>query len=663
MGNAPERKDTKMQLKFDLHEDYSLVLLLFILLVSIYCLTYSGTFITDDEHILASRTLSLSFDENVNNDRVYGNSRLFFLSNLSPEYAASAMNAEPGQAALGSILARLSVLLNMGHIQTIFILNIGVIAFTAVVLFLVTRFLGYSKHTAFCVGILFGLGTTAWPYTKTYFRDPLAMMFLAIAWASALIIGNKQYALKPKYFKILAWFGLFFGTIAGVLSKNTVTIAIPALFVYLLIKKCAEIPRGTIQESLQKNWKPLLLISGCAVLALMIWVKYFPSRGIFTRFTFGYYKYLATFFFTTPHPKFLEAILGPLISPGKSIFIYSPILVLSFFGSRKKWNIASPAWFYLILLIIGQALFYDDEWSGHINWGLRFILPAIPPLLIAAIPTIDAWLKTRMGRIGLLAVGGFSVLIQVIGTLPPMRQFYIEITNIDPALIKSAAIWRFNYSPLVWHIKWLLAGGGLDLAAARVGKYAIPIVIGFFLLATLSIISLKHPLKKSLPYFNFALMTGLVIAMLFTYKRDPYFYTDRLDFIAAQEKVSNNVLPGDLVVIKSYNSPVWYYWMNWAEPSQDWISLPFYFPKPSLIEEYELTNNPEVALDEAAMKLFHSLPKKYNRVWLVLPSDTPGAILNIEVDWLTNNSATSNNWRFEGDLTETRLYLFELTGQ
>jgi hypothetical protein len=63
------------------------------------------------------------------------------------------------------------------------------------------------------------------------------------------------------------------------------------------------------------------------------------------------------------------------------------------------------------------------------------------------------------------------------------------------------------------------------------------------------------------------------------------------------------------------------------------------------------------------MKLFHDLPNKYNRVWLVLPSDTPGASLNIEVDWLTNNSATSNNWRFEGDLTETRLYLFELTGQ
>jgi len=661
MGKVPVRKDNKIHARFDLHDDISLALLLFVLLVTIYCLTYSGTFITDDEHILASRTLSLSFDENVNNSRVYGNSRLFFLSNLSPEYAASAMNVEPGQAVLGSILARMSVLLNIGYIQTIFLLNIWAIAFTAVILFLITRFLGYSKFTAFCVGILFGLGTTAWPYTKTYFRDPLAMMFLAIAWASALIIGNKQNSIRPKYFKMLAWLGLFIGIIAGILTKNTVTIAIPALFVYILTMKCTEMQRGTIQKSLRRNWKTLLLIFVCVALALIIWIKLLPSRGIFTRFAFDYYKYLTTFFFTTPHPKFLEAIIGPLVSPGKSIFVYSPILILSIIGSIKKWNIAWPSWFYLILLIVGQALFYDDEWSGYINWGLRYILPALPPLLIAAIPTIDSWLKTRTGRVGLLTVGGFSALIQVIGILPPMRQFYIEMANVDRDLFKSAAIWEFKHTPLVWNIKWIISGGALDLAAARMGLSAIPIVIGLFFIAFLVIISLMHPLKKWLTYFSFIMTFGLVIVMLFTYKFDPEYYLGRNDLVSAEEKVSNNVLPDDLVVIKSYSSPVWYYWMNWAEQSYTWISLPLYFPKPNLIDMYEETNNPEVALDEATLKLFRELPTEYERVWLILPGDSPGATLNIEVDWLLNNSATSTNWKFEGELAETQLYLFEFT--
>jgi len=663
MRRTSARKGNKTQENFDLHKDFSLILLIFILLVSIYCLTYSGTFITDDEHILASRTLSLSFDEEINNNRVYGNSRLFFLSNLSPEYAASAMNVEPAQAVIGSILARISLLLKVGHVQTIFLLNIWVIASTAVILFLITRYLGYSKFTAFLVGVLFGLGTNVWPFTKTYFRDPLAMMFLIIAWASALIIGNEHSSTKPKYYIVIAWFGLFAGTIAGLLTKNTVTIAIPVIFVYLLVKKIPALRTEAIWNYIKGNWKKILLLSGFAAISLIVWFKYLPSNGVFSRFAFDYYKYLATFFFTTPHPKFLEAILGPLVSPGKSLFIYSPILVLSIWGSSRKWDIAWPAWFYLMLLIIGQALFYDDEWSGHINWGLRFILPAIPPLLIAAIPVIDAWLKTRIGRIALLALGGLSALIQVIGTFPPMRQFYVEISNIDPAIIKSAAIWRFNYSPLAWHIKWLISGGALDLASARLGLYAIPIVIGLFFIVFLVIISLTRPLKKWLPYFSFIMTLGLVIVMLFTYKFDPEYYLGRNDLVSAEEKVSNNILPNDLVVIKSYSSPVWYFWMNWANPGQDWVSLSLYFPKPNLIEEYRLTNNPEVALDEAAVKLFPVLHDKYNRVWLVLPSDTPGATLNIEVDWLINNSASNTHWKFIGASAETQLYLFDFVEQ
>jgi hypothetical protein len=101
--------------------------------------------------------------------------------------------------------------------------------------------------------------------------------------------------------------------------------------------------------------------------------------------------------------------------------------------------------------------------------------------------------------------------------------------------------------------------------------------------------------------------------------------------------------------------------MNWAEQSYPWISLPLYFPKPYLFDMYEETNNPEVALDEATLKLFRELPTEYERVWLVLPGDTPGATLNIEVDWLLNNSATSTNWKFEGEIAETQLYLFEFT--
>jgi hypothetical protein len=117
------------------HPVLQIGLSLFALLIAIYCLTYSGTFVTDDEHILSSRALSLAFDKSVNDNRVYGNSRVFALSNLAGTSATQALNIEPGQEIIGSTLARLAVILHIGHIQTLFLLNIGVTALTSAVLF------------------------------------------------------------------------------------------------------------------------------------------------------------------------------------------------------------------------------------------------------------------------------------------------------------------------------------------------------------------------------------------------------------------------------------------------------------------------------------------------------------------------------------------------
>ena len=663
MDDTLKRTHSQFSGGFEKHKDISLAFLLFVLLSAIYCLIYSGTFITDDEHILASRTLSIGFDDHVNNDRVYGNSRLYSLSTLSPEYAASAVNVEPVQAILGSVLAKLSVLLDVGRVQSIFLLNIGVAAITAVIIFYAASCLGYSKLTAFISAVLFGLSTSVFTFTKTYFRDPLAMLFLAIAWVLALVIGNNLNTDQSRISKLFSWFGLFAGLIAGILTKNTVMIAAPAIGIFLLIRKYKDMPQGAIREYFNQNWKQVILIFVSAAIIFLIWILFVPLKSIFSRFSLEYYLQLITIFFTTPHPNFFAAVIGPLISPGKSIFLYSPILVLALLGSFKKWDIAWPAWFYLLLLIVGQALFYDDEWAGHINWGLRFILPALPPLFIAAIPAIDAWLKTRKGMIALGSLGGLSMVIQVVGALPPMRQFYVELTSIDPSLIKTAAIWKLDHSPIVWHIHWLLSGGAVDLALVRAGKNVILIIAGFLLIMFLVGFSLFRPTKRSLPIISLGLLFGMAIAMLYSYKQDPEYHLDRLDLRAAQEVIETEGTQEDVVVIQSYSSPVWYYWMNWAGQDHGWISLPLYFPAPSLIEESRESGNPEIAMDEATLSLFSSISAGNKRIWLVAPDDTPGAALNIETEWLKDNSLLSTAWEFEGLSKKTKLYLFEFAGE
>jgi len=124
---------------------------------------------------------------------------------------------------------------------------------------------------------------------------------------------------------------------------------------------------------------------------------------------------------------------------------------------------------------------------------------------------------------------------------------------------------------------------------------------------------------------------------------------------------SGLVLPDDIIVIKSYGAPVWYYWMNWTDHKLEWTSLPYYFPAPGLIEEYHATHTPEIVLDEVTLALFRNIPSSYRRVWFVIPDDSPGAKLDIEVDWIISQSVSSEMWSFPGDSGETRVIFGEFS--
>ena len=629
-----------------------LTLTLLVLLLAVYTLTYSGTFISDDEHILASRCLSLAFDDWVNDRRVYGNSRVYALANLAPIYAAQGVNIEPGQTLAGSVLARLAALLGVGRVQTLFLLNIWVTAFTAVIISGMLIFLGYSKSTAFLSALLFGLGTAAWPYAKTFFRDSLAMMFLTGAWASGLVLSKSA---RISWRWILA---LLICAAAGVLTKNTISIALPVLLIFIVTARYQRNPQGSLLAILRVQWQSILFWGCSILLGLYLWVKLLPPDGIFARYSLAYYQTLMEFFFTTPHPQFFEALAGPLLSPGKSIFIYSPILLLSVLGLVKNRDVAWPTWLYALLLIVFQALFYDGEWWGHINWGLRFMLPAIPLLVVTAAPVVDAWLHTRAGRLRLLILSLISMLVQVIGVLPPLREFYTRLSDINPTELEMLSLWTFKHSPVFWNIKWILSGGSWDLAAVRIGIQSLPIALGFGGIIAILLLGLFKIKSAWLPVGCLVLTIGLTAMLVVIYAGDQTYHFSRTDLAAAGDKIAENIIPNDHVIIKAYGTPGWYYWMNWADPQTQWTALPFHYPSPGQLSEYEASRNPEVALDDISLALMREQVDSAQRIWLVLPNDSPGADLEIEAEWLEVRSSSSNQWAFTGDEFETTLYLF-----
>lgn len=634
----------------------SIAVSLLALLVVVYILVYSGRFIIDDEHILASRTISLAFDQQINNERVIGNSRVFALSQLP----IAAMNIEPAQAVLGVPLVKIASLLKVGQVQALFLMNIWITAFTALILFWTVILKGYSKVTASIVSLLFGLCTIVFPYSRTYFRDPLAMFFLSCAWMLASAISVQPGGNGNRLKKSFLWVGLFLSLVAGVLTKNTILIAFPVILLELSISIFREGFGTGIKIHFKRSWRTWVLIVAAISACGLIWFLVTPSIASLARFTPAYYRYLAQFFFTTPHPHLLQALSGPFVSPGKSIFAFSPILILSIWSLIYRFRSSWSAWLYLLLLVVFQALFYDMDWSGHINWGLRYVLPAVPLLMVITAPIIQRMITTVKGRVAIVILATISFIVQLLGSLPPISKYFEEMLTATPPVSEYATVWDLKYSILVWSAQWILSGKPLDIALARMENQLVVVLPVALLILVFVFLSLRWNSLRKIVYLAVIANAMLSIGILFVFIQDPIYMKDRSDFVESQQMLTQQYTPGDAVLIKSYGSPIWDYWMNWTDPKILWTSMPYYFPAPALIEKYNNSNIPEDALDKISLDILTLVVQSAKKVWLVIPSDSPGASLGIEKRWLANRSDNETCSEFQSSSGTTELCQYML---
>lgn len=551
------------------------VCLIFILLACIYGVTYSGTYIADDEHILSSRALSVAFDGQVNDLRVFGNEKVdTFLATTEP-YASFGLNIEPLFAYVTAPFFRFAEMLGIGKIQTAFLLNIFVTALTAVSVYCTVRKLGHSRFAGLFAAMGYGLATLAWPYSKTSLRDPLAALLLAISWGSVLTLNSVKGSGKTAHFAFM--YRVFIATTAfvlGVLTKNTIFVALP-LLIWLFVSRARESgPVNQLRISLgaQKangNFVGLALILG--VLLVGLWLTNRPAE--LARSSPEYYAFVLKRIATDDHSNFLQAVAGPFISPGKSIFLYSPILILAAVGLWRERTIALPAWGYVVLLVIAQALFYGDLWWGGVNWGLRFVLPAIPLLMIVIGSQVD-FLEKIGFRSLLIACGLLSLFPQIVGVSTSQFQFFTHLFSEGTSGQIQQMLWGLGDSPIVVQSKFLLEGKIASFPASRIDE-GMPLALAAVLVITLwALMQLRRP-KLSAPIALFVVATPLLLfGLVLGYAKDPYYYANRRNFADANQLISSLAEEEDFVFIQSYASPLWYYWMNWGYAGTQWGTLP-----------------------------------------------------------------------------------------
>jgi hypothetical protein len=120
-----------------------------------------------------------------------------------------------------------------------------------------------------------------------------------------------------------------------------------------------------------------------------------------------------------PRGDLLEGLDGLLISTGKSIFLYSPPLVLGLIGLGSWWRTRRGD--AILLLSIAASLILPvavlPRWHGDPAWGPRRIVPLVPLLLLPAGLWLDAnWrILSRARRAAVATLVAAGVFVQILG--------------------------------------------------------------------------------------------------------------------------------------------------------------------------------------------------------------------------------------------------------
>ena len=132
-------------------------------------------------------------------------------------------------------------------------------------------------------------------------------------------------------------------------------------------------------------------------------------------------RYADPILFALGHP--VAALVGLSVSPGKSLFLYSPPLVLAALGARRLFarapalSMAIAAVTVVHVLLIAQLAFFGGDWC----WGPRYLLVLIPLWALAvpfAVSPARRWLA------GVLV--GAGLLVQLLAVSVDHQRFFFE---------------------------------------------------------------------------------------------------------------------------------------------------------------------------------------------------------------------------------------------
>lgn len=318
----------------------------------------------------------------------------------------------------------------------------------AVLFYSLCRRFRLNVKQALLASLILVFSTFLFPYFKSFMREPLLALCL---------LGGVSGVLTPAVTPGRRWplvsAGLFLGY--GVLTKTAFVINVVPILIYLA---------GTLYDDHKQPMRQKvidLLAFGAPILVVGV-----GGIALYNFLRFGdplNLGYSGGTTFTTP---LLTGLFGLLLSPGKGLAWFAPVLLLLPWAFMPFWKEHRKEAGCIAGIVVLNLLLYGlyTAWGGDGSWGPRYLAPLLPILLLPVVLSLArAGRGVRRIAVGLMIAG---VAVQFGGTavyagsyLREIQEFPYQRNFDDPEFLYKAHFIP-DFSPITGHWKILLRNAG-----------------------------------------------------------------------------------------------------------------------------------------------------------------------------------------------------------
>jgi hypothetical protein len=325
--------------------------------------------------------------------------------------------------------------INFNYILNFFIsfTNTILAAFIALIFFLIFITLGYSYKISLISTGLLCIASPLLPYSKIIHAEIPSLLLILL-----FILGICK---KPK---LNLKNGFYFGFIASSLylikiSNILISLIILSYIIYLYLKKN------------YSNYGILGFSVFFVIPFLLLLFRNYHYYGSICNFGYGEEQKR----FSTP---FFEGLFGYLFSPSKSIFIFSPLIIFSFYSFSSFLKSHKIVCIYISLIFFSYIFLFSQwwDWSGGWCFGPRLIIPAVILCNIFIVDFISKFNKNIIKKIFFVILLIFSFYINLLGTLVWYQQIYyfnkdfFSISNSHPIIATKIFFHKLLAKPEIY---------------------------------------------------------------------------------------------------------------------------------------------------------------------------------------------------------------------